>query len=116
MGVELRLAPLMTRDYWVSHEMIDVGTSYDLWDAINILPQIDIPKPLICFFARDEQGEHVYGEIVETPYGNRMKFVTASDLLTLSDHEHVQDNWRNKAVWAYLAEMPHDWPIVLYWH
>ncbi len=45
-----------------------------------------------------------------------MTYATAGDLLKLSEHSAVLDNWQNKAVWAYLANMPATWPIVLYWH
>lgn len=116
MGVDLKLLPLIGADYWAAHDMIEIERRRELWPAIEALPQANIPKPLSCFLARSEGGDHCYGEAETTPYGDRMKYTTAGDLLTLKDLPAVNDHWRNKAVWAYLAQMPAQWPIVLYWH
>jgi hypothetical protein len=50
------------------------------------------------------------------PYGNRLKTIMSSDLLSLINHPSVTDGWKTKAAWAYIAQLPLDWPIVLYWH
>ncbi len=115
MGVDLTLVPLIGPNFWASHEMIQVERRRELWREIDELEQIDIPEPLACFFAQGKEDLE-YGMRVESPYGERLKFTTATQLMTLSKHEAVQDNWRNRAVWAFLAKMPSDWPIVLYWH
>lgn len=116
MGVDLTLAPLMAPGFWCSHDKIEVGMTFELQEAISELELIDIPEPLVCYFARNEDGDPCYGPVLKTPYDERMKFTTVSELLKVKDHKHVKDNWPTAAVWAYLAEMPLDWPIVLYWH
>ena len=115
MGVDLTLAPLIQPNFWASHEMIQVERRRELWCEIDKLDQIDIPEPLACFFAQGMEDLE-YGDRVESPYGERLKFTTPEQLMTLREHEAVKDNWRNRAVWSFLAEMPSDWPIVLYWH
>lgn len=117
MGVDLRLLPLMSKSTWLSHEIYSLERRRELWEDIFKLPQKPVPKPLGCFLATDPKtGETCYGDIETTPYGERITYTTASDLLTLKDHEAVTDNWRNKSIWAALAEMPPDWPIALFWH
>ena len=116
MGVDLKLFPITFRESWSAFDSLDVERRRELWDDIVELPSLEIPKPVYCTEGRDDHGEPCHGEVTESPYGARLRWVNAGDLLTLKDHEAVRDNWRNRAVWAYLAEMPADWPIVLYWH
>ena len=116
MGVDLTLMPLLSQDYWAAHDVIRLERRRELWGDINALPQQEIPQPVHCYMARDKDGETCYGDAETTAYGDKMKWTTAADLLTLKDHEAVQDNWMNRAVWAYLAVMPPKWKIILYWH
>lgn len=116
MGVDLTLLPLLSKDFWAAHTQLNVERRRELWPLIEALPQADIPKPVSCYFARGEDGESCYGDAEVTPYGDKMKYTTAGDLASLKDAEPVADNWLNKSTWAYLALMPKDWPIVLYWH
>ncbi len=116
MGVDLTLLPLLSKDYWVAHTKLDLERRRDLWEPITQLRQQPIPGKLGCYLARTADGETCYGDIEGDPYGGRLQWTTAGELLTLKDREEVQDNWENRAVWSYLSQMPPDWPIVLYWH
>lgn len=116
MGVDLKLLPLLAEDFWCAHEVLFVERRRELWDDVLALPQQPIPGKLSCYFARDSRGECCYGDITTDPYGGALHYTTAGALATLAGHESVQDNWKNKAIWASLAEMPEDWPIVLYWN
>lgn len=116
MGVDLKLLPLLSKSYWTAHDMLGLERRRELWPEIDKIPQRDIPGPVNCFLARGADGDPCYGSVEESPYGERLKFTTAGDLLALKDHDAVQDNFLNRAVWKYLAEMPPDWPIILYWH
>jgi hypothetical protein len=116
MGVDLQLLPLLQPNYWAAHDLIRVGQDTDLFKQIEALPQLGILAPVACYLARNKEDETVYGEIENSPYGLRLTFTRAADLLTLKDHEAVRTLWRNRAVWAYLEQMPADWPIILYWH
>ena len=116
MGIDLKILPVMFKGQWFCPDMLELPKNYDLWDKINELPQQPIPEPLSCFLSRDDEGNTCYGDIDETPYGKRITYTTAGALLSLKDHEGVKNNWRKRAAWAYLAELPEDWPICLYWH
>jgi hypothetical protein len=116
MGVDLRLLPLLGQNAWVAHDILSLQRNGDLFRAIEDLPSVEIPQDLSCFLATDTDGESCYGEVAVDPYGDRLKYVSAFDLLRLKTHPDVDDNWKNCAVFAYLAQMPPDWPIVLYWH
>ena len=117
MGVDLTLMPMLSKQFWCAHDLIRLERRRELWEPISQLPQQPIPKPISCYLARDEKsGERCYGDAETTSYGERITYTTAADLMTLKDHHGVKDNWLNCAVWAYLAQMPPDWPIALYWH
>lgn len=110
MGVDVRLLPLIGRDFWAAHEILDLERCSHLWPQIRALPSEPIPQPFSFY-----QNEG-YGPRSEDGYGNPLRYVTAGALVTLADRPSVTDNWKNRAVWAYLAEMPPDWPIIIYWH
>lgn len=116
MSIDLTLLLLIGEDYWAAHSMLDLRQRGELWPEINCLPQIDIPQPLNCYMGTMPNGERGYGETLTDSYGDHLKWVTAADLLTLKDHEAIQDNWKNSAIWEYLTQMPPQWKIVLYWH
>jgi hypothetical protein len=116
MGVDLKLLPVMLKGSWLCHDMIEVSRDRDLWDDVTKLPQQPIPQAIGCYLGHGKDGETCYGDIEETPYGERITYTTAGDLMSLKDHEAVRWGWKNKAIWAYLAQMPEDWLICLYWH
>ena len=116
MGVDLTLLPLIAEDFWAAHDLLRVERRRELWPSITALPTLPIPEPLSCYVAQLENGECGYGRLAKDPYGSLLEYTTAGALLTLASHESVNDCWENRAVWAYLAQMPSEWKIVLYWH
>lgn len=121
MGVDLRLLPSLLGEinprFLCAHEIWSVERRNELWDDIHNLQQLPIPAPLACFLASDKtSGETCYGNVETTPYGDPVTYTTVADLLTLIGHESVQDNWRNRAIWAALREFPTYWPVFLWWH
>jgi hypothetical protein len=116
MGVDLTLMPLLEKDYWVSHALIRLERRRALWPKIEALGARPVPEPLTCFQGVGPDGDPAYGEITQDPYGQPLTWLPAGELATLHDDETVQDNWLNQAAWAYLRQMPPDWPVVLYWH
>lgn len=113
MARELRLLPLIGQNYWAAHEMLKV----DWWDAIKEVRQSEIPQPLYCHLARNaDDSETIYGQITEDPYGEPLMWTTAGRLAALADQDEARTSWRNRAVFAWLAQMPEDHMIVLYWY
>lgn len=120
MGVDVRLLPLIEKDFWTAHDQLGLERRQELWPLIEALPSRPLPEPLCCFLSQIPDGlgkeRSGYGEIDTDSYGAPLRYVTVSDLLTLLNHPAVKDNWKNRAVWASLSEMPADWPIVIFWH
>lgn len=56
-----------------------------------------------------------YGKTIKDPYGSDVKYITVRDLLPFRDCDGVMDNHQNRAVWAYLNELPKDTKIALFW-
>ncbi len=116
MGVDLTLLPLSSAGHWSAHDALLLDRSGDLWDEIATLGETEIPQPLWCHYARRPDGETTFGRLEKSPYGERLTWLPAGKLLTLAEAPDVKSSWRNRAVWAYLAQMPEDYPVVLYWH
>lgn len=121
MGLDLTLMPFYANDPTCSlaHTMIDCERRRDLFDAILPIEEKrgrDVPADFRTFRSREDDQDSHYGLTIETPYGERLKYVRAIDLMPLASHEGVTDNPLNRAAWAYLKELPGTWPIALYWH
>jgi hypothetical protein len=115
MGVDLRLLPF---DYdggssAYSHQILTYDGTYDFYDEINKLPQMPVPKSFHTFCSRDEAYEESrYGNTQETPYGERVKFVLAGDLVKIES-----GNWpQARATRAFLRELPPETKVALFWH
>lgn len=110
MAVDLTLMPMLHgKDIWIcAHDRLVLGTDYDLWKRIKALPQKKIPAPVSIF-----AGEK-YHDACETPYGEPIMHIAAGDLAKID--LPPDSGFRNKAAWAYLAQLPEDWPVLLYWH
>ena len=116
MGVDLTLLPILSSEQRYSRKVIRVERRRDLWSEIWKLPTVQMTSPLRCHLAHDEQGEAHYGELSEDAYGTPIETISADDLVSLKDSKCVQDNWKNRGVWALLSELPGDTRFALYWH
>ncbi len=117
MGLDLTLMPLHSKDRWVSFELIRIERDSDLFNAIFGIKPNPVPAESVqCFQASLGNGERGFGALTTDPYGSKLTYLTAGSLMTIQQHEGVQDDWKNRAVWRLLSEFPSDWPIVLYWH
>ncbi len=144
MGVDLHLLPFESDHPGnrFSHSVLNCWRRRELWDEISKLPSVPIDpempqktrkdfkdeadgkkKPLrsernafYSFLATGKDGEHCYGETTHDPYGSPLRYVFVVDLMKVREHEGVTDNARNRAIWAYLAELPGDTKVALYWH
>jgi len=116
MGVDLTLMPLIGEDYWAAHSMLLLERRRELWPEFEKLDCIRIPKPLMCYVARNADGDTGYGALENSPYGERLTYITAGQIKKFENLDPVQDNWLNRAIWEYIMKMPDDWKVVLYWH
>lgn len=120
MSLDLALLPFEgSEEVPFSHSVLRTTMSYALGDELMEMEKRrgrDVPVRFSSYLCRDEKYEEShYGNTQFTPYGERLKEVEVEDLLAFRDHELVQINPRNRAVWAYLAELPPRTRIALYW-
>jgi hypothetical protein len=119
MGLDLRLLPFegeLGQDSAFSHSVLSCSRNYDVFDAVQDIEKSKgrlVPRYFSTFLCRDDKYEEShYGNTQDTPYGERLKEVEVEDLLPVARYATGQ----NKAVWAYLAELPARTRIALYWH
>ena len=123
MGVDLNLLPIdcISDDSGFSHEIIQAGRYYDLYDEIREIKNImEVPKSFSTYVGRHPDWEDVcYGETQEDPYGDKVKYVLAKDLVSAYKRWHKKDKERegwDKTTFAYLSACKPNRKIALYWH
>jgi hypothetical protein len=141
MGLDLALLPFESDSPSIvfSHSILNCWRRRELFDVIGKLPSVPInpemegktrkdveaedkakKRPLstrfTSYLATLPNGESGYGETTHDPYGSPLRYTLAGDLVKVGKHDGVTDNARNRAVWAYLAELPPDTKVALYWH
>ena len=119
MGVDLRLLPLDcdVPDIRFSYTVLECERRRGLWDKVSALPALEAESGIGCYVSRTNDGECGYGPLPATDaYGKPYKYTTARHLLTLTGEPGVTDSHKNRAIWAYLAELPPDTKVVLDWH
>ena len=119
MGLDLTLLPFNsnspTSDF--SQTVLPCFSRKNLFGQIAKLSnQRDVPETFNSYLSGGSDGERCFGLTLNTAYGEPLKCVKAGDLAALWVHHDVQDNSINKAVWAYLAELPEDTNVALYWN
>lgn len=119
MGIDLKLLPFDedNNDLAYSHTILNCFRQTELFDSIQDLESRlgrPVSKNFDSYLRLTEEG-YQYGKTTRTPYDELLKFVLASDLLEFAAHSGVQENWKNRAVWAYLSELPATTKVALYW-
>lgn len=117
MGVDLRLLPFDCDkgDFAFSHTIIQFNRNYELWDAVENLPQLPVPKSFTSFSGRNEGWDDIsYGETNEDPYGKPIQYTTAGELSSITG-EGLRTKW-DAPTWAYLDALPPETKVALYWH
>jgi len=116
MGLDLKLLPVCGKDLDYSHVVLDMVRCKELFEALMQLPSRDILPTFDTFLCRDgEYEEEHYGNTQEDAYGERLQMVAVRELLRFVDHPGVYEEPQNRAVWAYLRELPEESMIALYW-
>jgi len=62
----------------------------------------------------EEYPEPHYGDTKEDPYGDKLKYLTAK-LLRVAIYDYRSESPKNKAVLAFIMELPDDLEVYLYW-
>jgi len=69
-----------------------------------------------CYLARNKHGEAHYARTNLDSYGEPLKWVLVSAIMSLKDHPDVLKSSLNKSVWGYLTACPPNQKVILYWH
>lgn len=112
MGLDVTFYPVRFGDSdkgYFAFTKLEVERRRDLWDDLAKVPS----HP--CAALTAHIGDN-YGKREGDCYGEKLRYTTAADLLSLAQHQAVIDEQNNRAVWAYLRELDADTKIVLYWH
>lgn len=119
MSLDLTLIPVEHDDgrWGYGHTVLRMDAAnyiHDLIERFN-LRETDPPDKFNTYLSRDDKYEEPhYGETNEDPYGEPLRCVRAGDLGALVLHENVTA--RDRAVWAYIRQLPPETKIALYWH
>ena len=115
MGVDVTFLPIEheSEDLCYSHTLLPLWRRRELWPLLDDLLPKNLDRAISCYVGRDDDGELCYGELLEDCYGRPLTYLTVAQLLTV-DRSLVNDG--NKAIWAYLGELPPETKIVIYWH
>lgn len=115
MGRDLTLIPVEALDPNLGHSLLRCFRRRALFEQIDALSQAPVLERFYCYLAALGPEQTGYGVVTHDPYGNPLRMVRAGQLLGLRDHPDVTGYPSNRAIWAYLAELPADRLIVLFW-
>ncbi len=113
MSLHLTLLPIGG-----TNELITSGNNFLTCERDNYLfEQIDqitastVPPDFKGFYST-EDCHYVYGSITKDGFDTELTFVLVKELVKLKPHMQSQTN---KAIWAYLKQLPPERKIALYW-
>lgn len=115
MGRDLTLIPVEALSPNLGHSQLRCFRRRALFEQIDRLPQEPVLEQFYCYLAPIGPEQTGYGIVTHDPYGDPLRMVYAGQLLSLRDHPDVTGHPSNRATWAYLAELPADRQIVLFW-
>ncbi len=117
MGVDLTLAfnvvpqvaPQIGGMRFLAYSRLRLSRNYDTWDLIKSVPSHPLPEPIDWY---DDEG---IKSVIVDPYGEPLRYAKAGDLGAIWDELPAGDRW-NLAVFLFLAGIPSETWVVLYWH
>lgn len=119
MGVDIAFLPVDSIEVGFSHQILQTCRRSELNDIIEEIEKQhgrDVPVNFTSYLGKREDDGSGYGMTDKSPYGDPLKMVQAEHLKTIANIQPIQDNWQNRAVWAYIDQMPDDQWVVVYWH
>lgn len=113
MSVFLRLIPFGRENdsLTFSHNFFNCDKDYYLFEQLKQISTFPVPPNFESFF--DNENGYDYGVITKTPYDEALTYALVKDLLECKPHSEAQTN---KAIWAYLKQLPPQTKVALYWH
>ncbi len=123
MGLDLQLLPAFSQseNCDISHDILNLHRDDKLFKLILKVEKkkgVEIRRGGInSYVGDDETGlyeETCYGKTEISKYGERIKSLLASELDVIFS-AYKTDSWKNKAIFAFVKELPKDLVIYLYW-
>lgn len=111
MSLDLKLLPFDHDDgkFPFSHTVLRTYGGYELGEKLSKCNQLPVPERFSSYLSRnDDYEESHYGETIETPYGERLTYTTAEEILKAVPENHP-------AAWAYLKALPPQTKVALFW-
>lgn len=118
MGLDLKLLPFDFENKFISysHTILDCERRSNLFEIIKRLPYSLCPECFISYLGHNDDVQvECYGKTIEDKYGNALTYVFAENLVAFEDHQDVSDNHQNRAIWAYLRNLPSKTKVALFW-
>jgi hypothetical protein len=119
MGLDLTLLPFDAdhgAGFSFAHSVLQCARSRELFEAIQKLTETPVPAEFYSYLSREDDAAAHYGVTTTTPYGEQLGWVRVADLLAFAEHVEVIGNHKNRAVWAYLGQLPGRTKVALYWN
>lgn len=113
MSLHLTLLPVGGINELITsiHNFLNCERDNHLFDQIMKIVSSPVPPDFKGFHSTDE-ADYVYGNITKDAYGEELTYVNVKDLTNLKPNSESQTN---KAIWAYLKQLPPEGKIALYW-
>lgn len=117
MPLRLKLLPEYNRGENISLDVLEMDFDEVLFEKIIALEQsvgITARKPIESYLSQISAfHSSTYGPTLKTPYGDNLKGLPALNLKEVSKHKH--SNWRNKACFGFVKQLPDNLIIWLFW-
>ena len=113
MSLHLTLLPIGGINELITsiHNFLACERDNYLFERIMQIVASPVPPDFKGFYST-ENCDYVYGNVTKDAYDTELTYVLVKDLLKLKPHPESQTN---KAIWAYLKQLPPNGKIALYW-
>ena len=113
MGVRLTLLPIGGVNELITslHNFLVCERDNWLFEEIDQIIATEVPPDFQGFYPA-EDCDYFFGPVTIDGYGNKLTYVLVKELLKLKP---LSDSQTNKAIWAYLKQLPREGKIVLFW-
>jgi hypothetical protein len=103
-----------------SHTVLSMTGAGEVLEALQGETLWPVPNSFTSYVSRDSDTDRPcedahYGRTVTTAYKSPLRYATAGQLAPLVRLPSVQGTARHRAIWAYLAALPPDTKVALYW-
>ena len=123
MGLDLNILPQYSQSADFSHDIISFSREGRLFELIRYAEKvygIDVQIDKFTSYLgdpdpEDEDSGRRYGHTNTTPYGETIKGIYAKHLKE-EIKGYKSDSWKNRAIIAFLNELPDGLIVWLYWN